>query len=190
MADTFRAKSVAEQLGVSVSTVRAWSNEFAPFLTPSAQAATTPDGTPVQRRYTEADLAVLAHVKRLLDQNATFDEVRRRLAGMTPEELAAMPAESDEAEQITSSTAIIPTAWLGQLQDAQRLALAAKDETISELRARVADLAADKERLQREIDSLRASGPPALPPPEQPPTEPPPVRRTWRNLWPFSRKSR
>lgn len=167
----YRAGHIAQRLGVAVTTVRAWSNEFIDYLSPSAGKQASQTG---QRRYDDGDLATLAHAKRLLDDGATYDEARAALAQMTPEQRTTYPVDDAPA------TAIIPTeAAPLVVSDAYRAALAAKDETISELRARVADLQADKERLQHELDDLRTQARPAL----LAPTEPPPVSRPWWKFW-------
>jgi DNA-binding transcriptional MerR regulator len=65
---------VARKLGVSPATLRRWSEEFKGFL--------SNDATAVQgrshRRYRDTDLTVLEHVKELLNNGLTYDQVRRK----------------------------------------------------------------------------------------------------------------
>jgi DNA-binding transcriptional MerR regulator len=91
----YRPKTVCHRLAVPATTLRVWSNEFAGFLSPSAQSATTERGGPAQRRYTDGDLAVLARVKTLLEQDLTYEEVREALVqtpATSPVKPSAQPA--------------------------------------------------------------------------------------------------
>lgn len=177
-----RAGHVADRLGVSVATVRSWSNEFRDYLSPSAAMAQSATGEgPGQRRYTDQDVAALAHVKRLMAEGLTFDEVRQALGKMTPDERAAPPVEVPTATAPNESTALALPDMLRAITDAHR-------GEVEALRARIADLQADKTRLQSELDALRVQlAPPALPPPVQPPitpiTEAPERPKPWWKLW-------
>ncbi len=57
-----RPKQVCEQLGVSSTTLRRWSDQFQSHLSPSAGRSVTGNGGAAQRRYTDQEVA-LARVK-------------------------------------------------------------------------------------------------------------------------------
>lgn len=160
----YRAGAVAERLGIAPTTVRSWSTEFQAYLSPSAGKQAGGTG---QRRYTDGDLAVLGHVKRLLAQGMTFEETRRALEGMTPEERTTAPAPAvAEPSAAEPSAALALPGLLAALQDAHRGEVAALRDALTEARARA-------ERAEREADDLRAQlqARPLLPPPAK--SEPP-----------------
>jgi len=72
-----RPSAVASRLGVSVSTLRRWSQQFSPFLSTAAQQSDEDGGR--HRRYTDEDLASLISIKALLSEGFTYDQVRARL---------------------------------------------------------------------------------------------------------------
>ncbi len=158
----YRAGQVAERMGVAVTTIRAWSNEFAVYLSPSAGRQASGTG---QRRYTDSDVATLAHAKRLLDAGLTFSEARDALGKMSAEERATMPAPTPPA-----AAAILPADVLRTVTEAHR-------GEVEALHAALAQAVARAERAEREADDLRAQlARPALPPPAPEPTaQPPPV---------------
>lgn len=68
-----RIKQVSEELGVPVSTIRFWQNEFVEFVRP----ARTKGG---QRRYSEKDLAALSQIKQLVyGKKLPLDLAREKL---------------------------------------------------------------------------------------------------------------
>ncbi len=75
-----RPGEIADKLSISANTLRLWSNEFADFLSPSAQASRTEKGGASQRRYTDQDIEVMLRAKLYLSQNKTYEEVRSLLA--------------------------------------------------------------------------------------------------------------
>ena len=162
----YRAGQVAERMGVAVTTIRAWSNEFAVYLSPSAGRQASGTG---QRRYTDSDVATLAHAKRLLDAGLTFSEARDALGKMSAEERATMPAPTPPAAA-ASPAAILPADVLRTVTEAHR-------GEVEALHAALAQAVARAERAEREADDLRAQlARPALPAPAPEPTaQPPPV---------------
>ena len=75
-----RPTELATQLGISPATLRLWSKHFAELLSPSAQGATTEQGTPSQRRYTDDDVRLLVTAQRILGEgNTTYEMVKERL---------------------------------------------------------------------------------------------------------------
>ena len=85
-----RPKEVRAQLAVSASTLRAWSTEFKDYLSPAAQVAPTPGRA--HRRYTAADVQLLAHIGELFHLGRQCDEVKR---------LLPPPARPDEPDAST-----------------------------------------------------------------------------------------
>lgn len=153
----YRAGAVAERLGIAPTTVRSWSTEFQAYLSPSAGKQAGGTG---QRRYTDGDLAVLGHVKRLLAQGMTFEEARRALEAMTPEQRTTPPRPAVAEPPAEPSAALALPGLLAALQDAHRGEVAALRDALTEARARA-------ERAEREADDLRAQlqARPFLPPP-------------------------
>ncbi len=82
-------QAAARTLGISVATLRRWSEEFAEYLSGEAQAS---DGKS-QRRYTRVDLDRLALIKTLLDQGLPFEQAWQQVA-----ERLASPGEAGEAQ--------------------------------------------------------------------------------------------
>jgi len=76
-----RPSEVAARLGVSVSTLRRWSQRFAPFLSLSANPSSAEDEIK-HRRYTDEDLATLITIKGLLAEGYTYEQVTRRLQAL------------------------------------------------------------------------------------------------------------
>ena len=100
-----RPSEVAARLGVSVSTLRRWSQQFAAFLSSAAQSSDAE--TSRHRRYTDEDLATLITVRGLLTEGYTYSQVRRRLqvlhAGAVPEgEAYALVASEEPSPSCTS----------------------------------------------------------------------------------------
>lgn len=156
----YRAGAVAERLGIAPTTVRSWSTEFQAYLSPSAGKHAGAG----QRRYTDGDLATLGHVKRLLGGGLTFQETRRALEGMTPEERAAPPVAPRPAPPAQAQGEASAALVVGDLFRA--LAEAHRGE-VEALRVALAQAVARAERAEGDLDELRAHlAAPALPPPE------------------------
>ena len=156
----YRPREMAERLGISASTLRLWSNQFADVLSNYATKAPTGDRTPAaQRRYTDDDLRTLLRAKALLAQGLTYEETKRRLSQDPPPQQA--PPLSDKAAP--------PEEALPSLQ-ALRETIEAKDKTIAALRDSLAfldvylfalrqereDAKQNIHRLEREVAELRA----------------------------------
>jgi DNA-binding transcriptional MerR regulator len=77
---TRRPSAVASRLGISVSTLRRWSQQFSPFLSTMAQQSDEDGGR--HRRYADEDLATLISIKTLLSEGFTYDQVRARLQAL------------------------------------------------------------------------------------------------------------
>jgi len=70
---------VANQLQISPSTLRRWSNEFADYLSDAAGRAQPDGGRGAHRRYSDEDLETLMTIKGLLAEGLTYIQVGRRL---------------------------------------------------------------------------------------------------------------
>jgi len=79
-----RPSEVAARLDISVSTLRRWSEHFAPFLSSAASPSSDEDDSK-HRRYSDEDLATLITVKGLLSEGYTYEQVRRRLRVLRPD---------------------------------------------------------------------------------------------------------
>ena len=93
-----RPKEVCAQLAVSASTLRVWSTEFKDYLGPAAQVE--PMLGRAHRRYTVADVEVLARIGELLHLGHRCDEVKQLLPlpGSNSDHTHA-PARTEDAEQ-------------------------------------------------------------------------------------------
>jgi DNA-binding transcriptional MerR regulator len=99
---------VATQLGISPSTLRRWSNEFADFLSDAAgRPEVAPTGGMAHRRYTDQDLETLMTTKGLLAEGLTYIQVGRRLELLR---MRSAPAgeelDDDEAQSMALGPAI------------------------------------------------------------------------------------
>lgn len=140
----YRPKTVCQRLAVPATTLRVWSNEFAAFLSPSAQSATTERGGPAQRRYTDGDMAVLARAKTLLEQDLTYEEVREAL-GQAPGTSPAKPSAQPPAD----APALPP-----QTANGQELQLAAALAVLEEVPQRFHQIAEVLTRQDHRIGEL------------------------------------
>jgi DNA-binding transcriptional MerR regulator len=70
---------VANQLQISPSTLRRWSNEFSDYLSEAAGRAQVESGRGAHRRYSDEDLETLMTIKGLLIEGLTYIQVGRRL---------------------------------------------------------------------------------------------------------------
>lgn len=95
---------VANQLQVSPSTLRRWSNEFASFLSDAAgRPISEPEGGTSHRRYTDDDLETLMSIKGLLAEGLTYFQVGKRLEALA---LRRAPEEDLETGQEADTRAL------------------------------------------------------------------------------------
>lgn len=92
----YRPADVAKRLGVSTSTLRLWSKEFAAHLSPGAQSTASEQGRYLQRRYAEEDVAVLLRAKALV-------QGERLTAAQANARLSAQEAPNDSPIDANSS---------------------------------------------------------------------------------------
>ncbi len=95
---------VANQLQISPSTLRRWSNEFADYLSDAAgRPAIGESGRVARRRYTDKDLETLLTIKSLLSEGMTYVQVARRLEALRVRQVSADEAPpEDEGGAITA----------------------------------------------------------------------------------------
>ena len=93
-----RPEQVRAQLSVSASTLRVWSTEFKNYLSPAAQVEPAPGRA--HRRYTAADVEMLARIGKLFQLGHRCEEVKRLLPPPSDRSLeqAGPPARTEGAE--------------------------------------------------------------------------------------------
>jgi len=103
---------VAARLDISPSTLRRWSEEFAPFLT---EQASSPPGKS-HRRYSAQDVAILQQVKALMSEGLTYEQVRQRLHTPPPD---APPAGLVAAEEVSAVAMTVLSETIDELRQGQ-----------------------------------------------------------------------
>ena len=131
-----RPKEVCAQLAVSASTLRAWSTEFKDYLSPAAQVAPAPGRA--HRRYTAADVQLLASIGRWLHLGHEYEEVKRLLP---PPARSNEPAEPDARIQLAECKQ-----RMGVLQDA-----------LGRARASISSLQDQAERYEGRLEAEQAA---------------------------------
>lgn len=93
MPDRLTPTNVAKHIGVSVSTVRRLTGEYADWLSPTATPR--PGGT---RVYTEQDVEVLSVIVAMRQDGAPEDEIIRAIeSGVIPTNVATLPPQPPAA---------------------------------------------------------------------------------------------
>lgn len=174
MTDLHRPIETRELLGISESTLRRWSADFKPWLSPRAQDAITESNGVQQRMYTDDDLAFLFRVKHALADGQSSKDIARRLdAG---EELPEPPPPRRAASEPLTGAFFGP--WRpsddpddesGVVADRNNMALLAMAQNstfqlLEEMRRALADQEAQQQRRHLEamakqqelIDTTRA----------------------------------
>jgi DNA-binding transcriptional MerR regulator len=75
----YSLEETAARLGITPTTLHQWNAQFATLLSDFAYKELVLKGLAVQRRFTEADIALLQQAKILLQRGHTYDQVRREL---------------------------------------------------------------------------------------------------------------
>jgi DNA-binding transcriptional MerR regulator len=113
MADTrYRLPNeVANQLQISPSTLRRWSNEFSDFLSDAAgRPQETTGGQTAHRRYTDEDLETLMTIKGLLAEKLTYIQVGKRLEALRLRQATVEPTADDDPAEVTAIGPLLPDA--------------------------------------------------------------------------------
>lgn len=146
----YRPLEIAQRLGISSSTLRLWSNQFAPLLSEQARKEATDNGGPAaQRRYIDKDLHLLASAKELLDRGLTYEEARARL------NQATNPNPDDAPHPNTPPSSHSDQGDV-QLSRALAEAIEAKDRTIAALKESLAFMDVYLQTLLQEREDARA----------------------------------
>jgi len=162
------SKEVAELLGISPSTLRAWTKRFAEFLSP--EAANPPPRK--RRRYTDEDVALLMEVKGLREQGFGYTHILWRLRNLREgrsESTSLAEVEDKGAPVVAAFADILRSVAAGQdillnSQQATRDLLGTilqdnfnlKEEN-SRLRERMLQLERDLFELRRESEARRTA---------------------------------
>jgi DNA-binding transcriptional MerR regulator len=94
---------VANQLQVSPSTLRRWSNEFADYLSDLAGRPQAEDGVQAtHRRYVDEDLETLMTIKGLLAEGLTYIQVGRRLEALRLRQDTGEVLDDEGSTQVTA----------------------------------------------------------------------------------------
>lgn len=99
---------VANQLQISPSTLRRWSNEFADYLSDAAGRVQPDGGRGAHRRYSDEDLETLMTIKGLLAETLTYIQVGRRLDALRLRRESVQGHQGGEQDG-NRSTALAPT---------------------------------------------------------------------------------
>jgi DNA-binding transcriptional MerR regulator len=133
-----RIKAASQALDVPVPTLRRWTQEFAPGLSPEARAS---EGRP--REFSPRDMRVLRRAKEILkNDDLTYERARRLLAG---EGLLA-----HEADQVAGGRD-----EAADREAAERFVLEIVAREVAVVREGQAALAARVGEMEREIRALR-----------------------------------
>ena len=92
---------VANQLQVSPSTLRRWSNEFSDYLSDTAgRPQPEAGGQAAHRRYTDDDLETLMTIKGLLAEGLTYIQVGKRLEALRLRQDASDGSDEQDSSQV------------------------------------------------------------------------------------------
>ena len=98
-------QQAATELGVSPSTLKRWTKDFSPFLSPSSTV--TGDGT--GRRFTPEDVELLARIKEQLAGGLSTDEVVEQMNAEGRSETATMAMTTQEGGMSQSAGFLVLT---------------------------------------------------------------------------------
>lgn len=111
-----KPSDVSRRIGLAPATVRAWSNQFARFFSPTGAG-----GEGRHRAFTEHDIAILNFIKAQKSSGATSDEVMIRLESLAASDYADLPTAPESIN--VASVPMIPTIAADRELDAERRAL-------------------------------------------------------------------
>lgn len=149
----YNSKQISTLLSITGETVRARSEEFAAFLSPTANP-----GTKRQRQFTESDLSVMVLVNDMKNAGARFDDIHLALKNGQRGDLPEAAQTSAIATQERGRVAAL------QSQLAEWQTLATQETTgrreaeanVRLLKEQLAEAQAEIKALNREIGRLEA----------------------------------
>jgi DNA-binding transcriptional MerR regulator len=153
MHQTYATKDVAEQIGVSETTIKTWTDKLGLEVERDSRH---------NRRYTQAELDLLFTVKNLRDEGAGYQTITR-VVGRAPDERQTEPDEQltgdsrpQDAQQTMDATALaeqIRAAVVAAVRSDTELA-----EKYARAAHRIGELEADVRHLQEKADKLLTDG--------------------------------
>lgn len=159
-----KAGEISKRLSVHPNTIRNWSDEFASFLS----GDTTAEAPGGRRRYSEADVHILATIAQLKQQGLKNEQVHEALsAGRRAKEVP--PAPTPQEEEVRQSVALVLRSEYdhaldrikelhderGRLIEERNAALMARDQDVTALNERIAGLQNELGRAQGQLDALQ-----------------------------------
>lgn len=123
-------KEAAQTLGVSVATLRNWSDWFAVALSESARPGHKPE-----RRFTGLDMVKLTYIKQLRSDGLQAEQIRQRLTETTFQENEIIATTNANKPQ---QTAIEPIQNAPETHSAAQLPMVALDDLRNEFNAKLA----------------------------------------------------
>src|SRR6266487_1343659 len=108
----YSLEQTAARLGITPTTLHQWNAQFATLLSNFAYKELALKGLAVQRRFTEADIAILQQAKILLQRGYTYDQVRRELTSQPssqPIDISAPMLALEHREDMASTPARLLT---------------------------------------------------------------------------------
>jgi len=143
MQDTHSTKYVADVTGASPQIIRVYTNKFSRYFSTEA----TP-GKGVARRFTDADLRLIAYIYQSTAQNITYDEIEERLQAGELDQFDWQPPETEQKAPESASGETY-----GALVPAERLQAA--QVLLHDAQQREQAAIEREESLQAEIQQLR-----------------------------------
>lgn len=150
---------VSRHLSIGGSTVRAWSKEFAPYLSPTAVG-----GDERRRDFTVRDVQIMALIKSMSDRNVSRDEMNLELRRLQADDWRELPMP-DGAGMPDGANALMVGNESALAFNVERRALLREvatmqsniDELKQELTIERTGRREDIERLMREIADAQAA---------------------------------
>lgn len=155
MMATYTTSEVSKILGRGARTIRRYTEEFPDYLSESARPAVDAAGKPLDRTFTDEDLALLAWIAQQFEAKATTPEIAAQLAAGRPQtpDIDAIKAKAPAAAPDGESGAIVPAAQSAEWLDAVAVSMAGTRDAVEAIRDELR-LASDVEDLKRQLDTV------------------------------------
>ena len=147
-----KVRQVARALGISDTQLRNWGNEFAEYLSSSANP-----GKNKVRQYTEDDLSILQTIAVLRDQETPYDEIHAALNNGTRLELTPSidDNQTDQNDRQEPQQAIELYQAFKTTIEAYERQIETKDSRINDLTDRLIDAESRAAAAEAQIESKR-----------------------------------